>query len=99
PGIIGKRGGRWGRGGLKLPHSFIIGKKEQLILLDGAADGASELRTTELRDHLGVEEVTRVEGAVADEVKRAAVKLIGPRLEDGVDHASRTPPVFSRKGI
>src|SRR5437660_7828408 len=72
---------------LVLPELFVIAEDERLVPLDRPARRAAVLVATEVRP-LSVEEVARIERAVSQELEHRAVKLVGPRLEDGGDDAA-----------
>ncbi len=74
------------------------GEEEDLVALEGAADGASDLLLTIVR--LEREEgIGGAEGTVAKIVERGAVHVIGARLGDDVDDGAAGASLFSAVGI
>src|SRR6185295_1043119 len=80
-----QRRGRYrhaGRAGiLAKPLPFLTPKEEQLVFLDGSADGVAEIVITQL-GFLHREEIPRVENIVAERLEGRAVKLVGAVLGD-----------------
>ena len=68
-------------------RSLIVGEEEDLILFDGAADGAAELVLVE-GGAGGVEVASCVESGVAEELKGVAVKMASSGLADDGDDAA-----------
>src|SRR4051794_29089014 len=64
-------------------------EEESLVLADGPADAASELLSC--WRNLVAKDGQRCEFLVTQVVERAAVEIVGARLGDHIDHASRGP--------
>src|ERR1700679_3396829 len=76
--VLGGHGDRAESSGCRLPQTFVVGKKVQLVLDDGAADCAPELVSVEGRLGGIVEIVAGVIGAVPVKLPGGAVDLIRP---------------------
>ena len=63
-----------------MPKPFVIAKQENSVSLKGTACGPSKLVPAEGRNGAHVKEVSRIEGAVAEEFKDRAVQCIAARL-------------------
>ena len=74
--------------GQTLAEAFVVAEDEDAILLDGTADRAPELVAAEGRHRSGVEEVTRIELAVAEEFEEASVQGVAAGLRDYQDLGS-----------
>jgi hypothetical protein len=66
---------------------LLAGKKEELVLLDRAADGPAKIVITKLA-LARREEASRVEGIIAEEFPHAAVILVGPTAGYKIDGAA-----------
>src|SRR5579863_1847809 len=66
---------------------LIISKDEQLVVLDGSADGAAELVPLERIGHVS-EKVSRVQSVIAQKLKAHSVPLIRSRSGGNADHSS-----------
>src|ERR1700722_6244986 len=81
-----------------LARSLIVGEPEYFVS-DGWSTG-SVAELVPLQNSAGViEEAARIEVAVAEEIERAAVKAVGPRLGDGVHDSATKASVFRIEGI
>ena len=78
---------------LAYPRALIRAEVEQVVLLDRAADAASELVALELLLRRG-EKVPRVHVAVAQELEHIAVNLVRAGLGHHVDHSADRVAVF-----
>src|ERR1700731_2354958 len=78
--VAGGHGDRTESGGRRLPQTFVVGKKVQLVFDDGAADRTPELVAVEGRLVGIIEIVPGVIGAVPVKLPGVAVDLIRPRL-------------------
>src|SRR5580704_15812592 len=80
-----------------LTHSLVIHEEECMVLPDGATEGPAEL----VADESGLYAAARRKGPnciqvrVADVVPCAAVKLVRPPTNGGVNHATRGATIFS----
>src|SRR5580704_7469793 len=99
----GRQDGRFGsarRNSVTLTGSLVAAKEEQFILLNGSAERAAELV---LLQHLlsrfaggivaVVEEIVRVQIAVAEEFKQRSMEVVGAGLGDNVDICAGVTPV------
>lgn len=79
------------------PDAFVVAQEEQAVAAQGPAEEAAELVLAQRRNLRGgwIEEVLRVEGAVAQKLVRAAVPLVGARFGDSGKHGAPGPPIFS----
>src|ERR1051326_2218922 len=88
-----------------LPQSFIDCEKERLILLDRPAQRRAEIvafkrgQALTARRNPGIEEVARVQHAVAQVFKRGPVKLVASTLAADDNLAAPCHAVFSTKRI
>ena len=74
------------------------GEEENLVALERAADGASELLLAIVR--LECQEcVGGAERAVPEVIKRRAVQVIGAGFGDNVDHGSGGAALFGAEGV
>ena len=74
------------------------GEEENLVALDGAADGASELLLAIVRLE-GEERIGSAEGAVAEIEERGAVQVIGAGFGDDVDDGAAGASLFSAVSV
>ena len=80
-----------------LAQSLVAAEVEQLVLDDRTAGGRAELVAREWRRHAArIEEVRRVEFAVAQELEDRAVDGVRARLGDRADDAARGAPELRR---
>ena len=82
-----------------LPEAFVVSEEESLVRSQGSAQRAAEITSPERRDAAAVEKIPRVEGAVAQEFVRAAVKLIGAGGRNNSHLCARPLPVFGAVGV
>src|SRR5580692_10513710 len=73
-----------------LPVSFVVSKQEELVLLERAAQRASEYIALELGDFALVEEISGVQIAVAQELVDVPVELVGSAGRNDADLRART---------
>ena len=64
---------------------FVVGKEENLVLLNRAAQGSPKLVLRKVRGVIGFVERARVQDAVADEFINIAVHLVAAGLRDDID--------------
>ena len=79
-------------------ESLVVEKEERLIFLDGSANCAPPLVLLVRRLPRPVEEVARVQVAVAEKLESRAVVCVGSRADDCV-HNGRAPALVRREGI
>ena len=72
---------------LPLARALIVGRKEDLVALDGAANGSAELILNKSAAGWG-KIVARVQIGVSQELEKVAVKCVAARLGDDVDLAA-----------
>ena len=84
------------RDAFRLPDAFVVSKKECLVLENRSAYGSAKLIPFERWDLSHVEVVPGVEAAVAKELVRTAVKLIGPGSSNGIYHSPGGLAIFRR---
>src|SRR5262249_8862144 len=90
----GRRDGGGTRGGrTSFVRALPRAEKEGFVFANGAAELRAELVAFEDRGG-GGEKGARVEVVVADELERAAVKLVAPRFGDRVDRGSAVAAEF-----
>ena len=88
-----------GGGAQVLTEPLVAGEKEELVGLDGSADGRAELVVLQVRlgvAELLVEVVRRVQAVAAIELEERPVDGVGSRLGDGADDGPRRAPVLGR---
>ena len=82
-----------------LAEAFVITKEEELVLLDGTAQRAAEAVAPEWRDGALVEEIARVERAIAQEFVERAVQAIAAGGRDDADLRAGALAVFGAVGV
>src|SRR5579871_3937742 len=82
-----------------LAEALVVAENEELVLDDRAAQRPAELVALKLGDRTSIEEVARVEVAVAQELVNAAVKLVRAGCCDDTDLPARTFPIFGAIGV
>src|SRR6202043_3302539 len=84
--------------GQTLPEALIRAKEEGLVVPNRSAQRAAKLIQLErsLRSRRPVEDLTRIEGAVAQILEDAAMQIVGARLRDDVDLAAGAAAVLRR---
>ena len=82
-----------------LAEAFVISKQEGLIFFDWCAQRAAEHIALEVRYFCLIEEISRIQRAVAQELVRVSVKLVRPRSGHDVDLGTRTLAVFGAVGV
>src|SRR5262249_51459377 len=92
---VGRKGERDVRQSFDFAQLLIIRKKEGLVPGDRSSQRTAELIAVERR-LLRVEEVARVELAVAQKLKNASVKLVRARLKNGGHHAAGGSSILRR---
>ena len=82
--------GRDSRLGQALDDAFVVDEEERLVRFDRAADAAAELVLAERRLGSGrvVEELARVEGAVAHKLQHRSMDRVGARPGDRIDRGA-----------
>src|SRR5579871_3348057 len=81
-----------------LTETLVIAKDKSLVLLDRSADGSSEFVALKLRDIPEIEEISRVECAVAQEFIDRAVDFVGARGGYDAYLRSRSLSILSAVG-
>src|SRR5438093_12733156 len=71
-----------------------MAKEKRFVFSDRPADRAAILMAAKRRDVRPIKKVPGVERAVAVEIVSASVKVIGPRLGNGVDYSTGAPAVL-----
>src|ERR1700722_3343228 len=82
-----------------LAVAFIVTEQEQLVFLDGTAQSAAEHIALKLRNRALIEEVARVQVAIAEELIDAPAHLVGAGGGDDADLRPWTLSVFSPVGV
>src|SRR5579872_1503222 len=76
-----------------LDVTLIRDKKERAVMNDRATQGCAKHILTQRR-YAGAEKIPGIEGIVAQELPARAVKRVGARFCDYIDHAARYEPEF-----
>src|SRR5579884_2079341 len=82
-----------------LAKAFVVAENEKLVFLDGAAERGAEFVALELGDIALVEEIARVQIAVAEEFINTAVKLVCSGSRDDTDLRAGALAVLGAIGI
>ena len=79
---------------------FDTGEEEEAVLANRTAGAGAELVPAERRRFgAAIEEVSRIEGAVAKELESGATQAVRPALGHEADHPAHRPSVVGRIGI
>src|ERR1700682_1596434 len=86
----------WSTNALILAESFVVYKEKRVVPPNGSAYRSPKLIPPELRfrDEGVIKVISRVQGAIAQELICITVKLIRTRFCDRVDDATRGSPVL-----
>ena len=83
----------------RLPETFVIAEQKQLVFLQRAAQRAAELISPERRNGGPIEEVARVQIAIAQKLEQRSVQTIGAGLRDHADLRAGALAIFRAIGI
>src|SRR5204862_7646241 len=96
--LVERRGRRERAELLDLAEAFVIGEEERAILRNGSTHRRAELIALQHRLTSGwPEETDGIQIRVAQEIPRAAVKLVGAALEGCVDDRARAAAVLGAR--
>lgn len=82
-----------------LPEPFVIAEQEEAVLPERSAQRAAELIPPEGRHERLIQNIARVQGAVAQKLEYAAMRGVASRLGDHVDLRAGSLSVFDGIGI
>src|ERR1700676_3785787 len=80
----------------RLTQAFIVEEKECLVFDDWTANRATKLISTKRGKIGAIEEISRIERAVAQQFLEISVKEIGARPGDSIDDTTRSSAILGR---